>query len=80
MIINEFNKEIKCRECGKIFHDKLSPDNRMHRRYIITAFKQLAGHIMRSRNHKNKKWAKAFLLGANVGTGLFGDFKSSWGR
>jgi ATP-dependent Zn protease len=69
---------IECHECGKVFHDKLTPDNRMHDRKTIPAARQLAGHIMRSPDHKNKKWARNYLLGENVGTGLWGDKGGAW--
>lgn len=88
MKVSEFYEISKtpviCSECGKSFYDKEVPDKtvpaRMKKKRLISKWKQLAGHIMRSNDHRDKKWAKEFLLGANVGTGLFGDFKSSWGR
>jgi hypothetical protein len=75
---------VVCDECGKKFYDKETPDKtaptRMKKKRLVSRYKQLAGHILRSNDHLNKKWAKEFFLKADVGTGPFGDFRSSWGR
>ena len=71
MNVNEFVTSVICEECGKKFHDCRKKGR------LISRWKQLAGHIMRSGDHLNKKWAKKYLLDANVGTGLWGD-KRGW--
>jgi hypothetical protein len=72
MNVNEFNTGITCEECGKTFYDRRKKGR------SISRYKQLAGHIMRSEDHPNKKWAKKFLLDANVGSGLWGDKRGGW--
>jgi hypothetical protein len=81
MNASEFDDPVVCEICGKYFYDKLVPDKtvpaRMKKKRLISKWKQLAGHIMKSDDHPNKNWAKKFLLDANVGTGLWGD-KRGW--
>jgi len=77
MNASEFANGIECRECGRFFYDKLVLDKsapaRMKQYRWVSKWKALAGHIMSSYDHHNKKWAHEYLLGAGVGTGLMGD-------
>lgn len=57
MNINDIDKPAKCRVCNKVFQDKLDVEH--HR--LISKWKQLAVHIMTSKNHPNKKWAIKIL-------------------
>jgi hypothetical protein len=59
---------VVCAECGKAFKGHYNK-----RGGGVTAWTALSGHIMASSDHIRKKWAKSFLLKANVGTGLWGD-------
>lgn len=56
---------IRCHECGKTFERNTWDEAKL----------ALSGHVMSRRDHYNKRWAKGVLLGANVGSGLWGDHK-----
>lgn len=59
---------IECRECGRTFTGHF---NKQHD--WVSKWKVLAGHIMASRDHYDKEWAKRFLGGAGVGFEAWGN-------
>jgi hypothetical protein len=74
MKVNEVFPEdtVECQECSRTFTGRRNAQGEW-----VSKWKQLAGHIMASPDHINKRWAMKFLLDANVGTGLHADY-SRW--
>lgn len=53
-----------CQECGKTCRGHFNQLGNW-----VSPWKVLAGHIMGRHDHYNKRWAKEFLINANVGFG-----------
>lgn len=61
-----WEKEIvECNECGKQFKGERNKYGKW-----VSPYKKLAGHILRSNDHENKRWAKRYIAENCKKTGL----------
>lgn len=63
--VEPIGKIVVCDECGKRFKGRINKYGKH-----VSRWDQLAGHILRRRDHYNKRWALKYLKEHKKKTGL----------